>query len=58
MNNHLQYREDGSTDLVWFNTLSNEDQIILGGFLTEQQWLNYKVKKFELSKEEILGDDI
>ena len=49
---------DGTIDLKWFNSLSKDDQIMLVGKWTAEQFADYKSKKTQLSPAEILNTDI
>ena len=49
---------DGNIDLKWFNSLSKDDQIMLVGKWTAEQFADYKSKKTQLAPDEILNTDI
>ena len=54
----MKYNPDGTIDLMWFNSLSKDDQIMLVGKWTAEQFADYKSKKTQLAPDEILNTDI
>ena len=54
----IRYNPDGTIDLKWFNSLSKDDQIMLGGKWTAEQFADYKSKKTQLAPAEILNPEI
>ena len=54
----MKYNPDGTIDLKWYNLLPKDDQIMLGGKWTAEQFADYKSKKTQLSSAEILNTDI
>ena len=54
----MQYNPNGTIDLKWFNSLSNDDQIMFGGKWTAEQFAVYKSKKTQLRHDEILNPEI
>ena len=54
----ISYNQDGTIDLKWYNLLPKDDQIMLGGKWTAEQFADYKSKKTQLAPAEILNKDI
>ena len=54
----LQYNPDGTIDLKWFNSIPKDDQIMLGGKWTAEQFAVYNSKKTQLRHDEILNPEI
>ena len=54
----IQYNTDGTIDLKWYNSLPKDDQIMLGGKWTSEQFADYKSKKTKLEHNETLDIEI